>query len=58
MARWATVEETADYLRVHKHTIYNLINKKSGVGVLFKDGPRLLADLDEVDALVRSEVKK
>jgi hypothetical protein len=57
MARWATVEETADYLRVHKHTVYNLINKKTGVGLLFKDGPRLIADLDEVDSLMKGEVK-
>lgn len=55
MARWATVEEAAEYLRVHKGTLHNMISKNEGVGRLFKrGGPRLIVDLDDVDKLVKN----
>ena len=55
MARWATVDEAAEYLRVHKNTLYNEINKKKGVGLLFREGPRLVIDLDEADELLKKD---
>jgi excisionase family DNA binding protein len=55
MARWATVNEAAEYMRVKPQTVYNWINKEKGIGKLFyqADGCTRRVDLDDVDKLMK-----
>ena len=59
MARWATVKETAEYMRMSEQTIYNAISRKKPLGKLFKIAQdcRRVADLDEVDAYLKGGKK-
>lgn len=50
MAKWASVAEVAEHLKIHEMTLYKKINRREGIGKLFtKRGPRLLADIEKVD---------
>jgi len=59
MARWATIKEAAEYMRMSEQTIYNAISRNKPLGSLFKLAPdcRRLADLDEVDAYLKGGSK-
>ena len=56
MARWATIEEVADYTKISAGTLKNKISKREGLGKLFYkvDGSRR-ADLDEIDAYLKGD---
>lgn len=55
MPRWASVQEVAEHLRCSPRTIYNAIYSDLPLGKLFvhQTGVKRLADLDEVDALLK-----
>ena len=57
MARWATVKEAAEYMRIQEQTIRNAIHKKEPLGLLFHkpQGGRVVVDLDNIDSFVRCE---
>lgn len=59
MARWATITETANYMRVKPQTIYNAITRKKPLGMLFKKAESCtkVADLDEIDAYLKGAGK-
>ena len=59
MPRWATVNEVAEHLRCTPKTIYNAIYSGLPLGKLFikEEGVKRLADLDEVDALLKGGSK-
>jgi len=56
MARWATIEEVAEKVRMSPKTLRNKASAGIGIGKLFYkvDGLRR-ADMDEVDAWMKNE---